>query len=280
MPVKAQEADAADALRAWQLWRARCALALCPPAEQRALRAFAHTRFRRYAAVYARSTNAGAAAVLNPAPGDAWHWFETYLQAHPDRSGKAFKEWLFARAGQQGDPTLDCIQGGATLLLREVVREQLRREYSACWMVALEAPVGADRQGAPFTLSDLLPGEIDPVQTVANREFNELARNETEAVFAALERRERVALLARELGLSLAQPEVTRAAGCGKSVLHTAYHAALQTIAAHVRTRYPHEDRASQAALTVAVFENVRQRIVMWGKSEKGCAQLFLLVET
>ena len=263
----------------WASWHERCALGLCAPEVQAALRRFAHIRYYRFADVYAQSTAGLTAAATTPEPAAAWHWFETYLQLHNTRAGKSYKQWLFARTEAESGPTLDSVQGGATLLMRDVVRERLRQEVSARWVVSLEGPAGADRgDGAP-SLEELLPGPLDTRADVELRDLETLAAADAAAAGAALSRRERVALLARELGLPLSHPVVTTAAGCGKSMLATAYHAALERVAECTQARHPREDRATLADLTIRTFERVKERVVEWGKSETACARFFSTVE-
>lgn len=264
----------------WISWKEKCALGLCSAQTRNVLHGFARARFHHFAAIYAGATNAPDAGALTPEPAEAWHWFETYLRLRNTREGKCYKQWLFARARLQGAPTLDAVQGGATLLMRDVVRERLRREYSSRWMLPLDAPVGtADGDEAP-TLHELLAGEGDPAGAVEERELESLADKEAEGAFAGLERRERIALLARELGLSLAHPAVTRAARCGRSVLNTAYHHALVSLAGHVRARYPREHASALGRMTCLVYDAVKERVLLWGKSEKACTQFFSVDRT
>ena len=263
----------------WAVWRRKCALDLCPADTQSALRAFAEARFHRYVCAYARDTNASNPRALTPDPREAWHWFETHLRLRNTREGKSYKEWLLARTEADGRLTLDSIQAGATLLMRDVVREYLRREFSPRTMVPLDAPAETSPDGLSTCLQELLPGPLSTPDDVATRELKSMAASEAGHVFDALSRRERVALLAREIGVSLAHPAVTELAACGKSVLSTAYHSALQTVAGHVRARHPQDDRETMAALSVRIFEEVKVRVLSWGRSENACARLFSIVE-
>ena len=263
----------------WMAWKQLCALELCPPETRRLLRDFAHNRYLRFAAAYARTTNLPDANALTPESAEAWHWFETHLRLRDTRGGKCFKEWLFARESVDGEPTIDSIQGGATLLMRNVVRERLRREFSSRGTVTLDVAVPIEGGDSAPSFHELLAGDLDTAQAVEQHELEAIATAEAAGAAATLNRRERVALLAREIGLSLAHTAVTRAAGCGKSVLNTAYHNALVGLAGHVRARYPAEANSTLALLTCLVFERVRGAILLWGRSESACAQLFLLVD-
>lgn len=262
----------------WKIWREKCALGLCPSEAQRALQAFARERFFNYASAYARTTSVADPGLLTPEPAEAWHCFETHLQLHNTREGKAYKQWLLARAGT-GPLDLNAIQSGATLIIRDAVRERLRREFPSRRAVELDAPVVADGSPSAPTLRDLLPAEADTLQEVALRDTEALADAEAGSAFAALSRRERIAILARELGLPLSHPAVIEAARCSRSVLTATFPRALQTLADHVQARFPAEDRETQAILTVLVFERVKTRIISWAKSEIACSRFFYVLE-
>jgi hypothetical protein len=174
---------------------------------------------------------------------------------------------------------MDSVQRGATVIMRDVVREHLRREFSSRMMVSLDAPAGSSGADSSPPLAELLAGPLDNPSEVEERELKHLAAQEADKAMAKLDRRERIALLARELGLSLACPDVTQAAECGKSVLNTAYHNALQELAGHVRLTYPKEDKSTLALLTVLTFQEARRLILSWGRSEKATARLCILVD-
>ena len=263
----------------WVTWKQKCALALCPYDTQSELQSFARSRYHRYTSAYAHMTNTPDASTLTPAAPEAWHWFETYLRLHNSHQGKSFKEWLFARAAAGGAPSLDDVQSGASLLMRDVVRERLRHEFSGRNVRALDAPLLTERGHSAPSLLELLPGTLDTAFDVERRELEAIADAEAGTALAALAERERLVLLARELGLAVSHATVITLAGCGKSRLLELYHSALWTLAEHVRTKYPGEDGSTLALLTTLVFERVRPLILLWGKAEIRCARLFMIVE-
>jgi len=264
------------ALNQWTNWKTLCALGLCDQDTQAALHGFAYARYRHFAAAAGLSPMHDLAS-LTPVPAQAWHWFETYLRLHTNRAGKCYKDWLFARCGGEGGLSIDAIQGGASLLMRDVVRERIRREFPGKMMVAFDAPfpgvAGARLPGLDELLADT--GCPDAAETVARRELGTMAAAEAQAAMASMNHRQRVALLARELGYSLVHAEVLAVAGCGKSVLNTAYHDALLGVAGHVRSRYPREAQSTLASLAILVFDRIRQLVTEWGKSELRCTRLF-----
>jgi hypothetical protein len=169
---------------------------------------------------------------------------------------------------------LDALVGGAVVLIRDVAREHLRREKAPSWIVSLQAPIPGVPQ-VTLTLEDLLPGTVDPAEEAAVREFERLSRVHAHAFFQAMERRERVALLAKELGLSLASPLVEEVAGCRKSALNDAYFTFFKRVAADLKTQYAEDDENSLRILAEMTFRGINDMVWEWGASERSCADFF-----
>jgi hypothetical protein len=263
----------------WSEWKRRCALGRCDPETRRALRQFAHQRFRRYAARGAPAVSAAqrplAAAALEPDA--AWHLWETHAVTGTGRGGRRYKDWLFARAASAGDAPVDVIEAGGALLMRDVVREWLRREFSPAMMTSLDAPLPGSE--GPVTLGDLLPGTADPLDDISRREVDALAARVADETLAGMTRRERVALLAKFLGLSLAHPAVEEAGGCRKTVLNEACVRMMDALGARIRRTFAAEDPACLPALGAAALRRLRERLESEEKAEKRCARLFMVME-
>jgi hypothetical protein len=256
----------------WQMWQERCALGLCTAEAVRDLQGFAYNRYGSYLQKYRPNAN--------PVPADqAWHWFESHVALGRSRSSKACKQWLFARGS--GDATLDMVQGGATLIMRDVVREQLRREQSPEWMKSIDAPVSAGPagEGSGPAISELIPEPRGPLTDIEQREFARLATANSDEAFNALSARERIAIVSSKAGLSLAHPVVVAAANCGKSSLFNAYKDGLQKTADIVRNRYSRETPSSRAEITILLLDQIHSMILQWLKLEKSSVQLFRLIE-
>ena len=265
----------------WQEWKDKCALALCAEDTRGQLPGFVHSRFSHFAQAYAGTTNAGTASGLIPSSGEAWHRFETHFQLHDSPGGKKYKEWLFARMETRGYSAQESVEAGASLLIRDVVREYLRREHSSRRMVSISHGVaGCSGEGETLSVEDLLPGTLDTTRAVEERELDAMARSDAEGAFARLNRRERVALLAHAAGMSLAHPEAVKAAGCGRSALNAAFHSALTGIAACTRECHPREAASVHATLACLMFEHVGRLVNLWGKSENGCTPICMWMET
>ena len=263
----------------WREWKERCALALCGEGARRALPGFVYARFARYVEAYIRTTNAASPAAVMPDAGESWHRFETHFRLHAGPEGKSYKEWLFSQPQGSGYLPQESVEAGASLLIRDVVREHLRREFSANWMVSTGERVSSHGEDGSPTLEELLPGGVDTAGDVDERDAERTARADAEAALFRLNRRERVALLVREAGLSLAHPDALKVAGCGKSALNDAFHSALTAIAGLVRERHPHEGKCVQASLACLTFREVRRLVVTWAKSEDSCRRFCEVME-
>lgn len=264
-------------LEDWLQWKQLCALALCRPMTQSALRDLVGRRFRQYVAGYASGPGSGTALE----PRDAWHGFETYFQLHRTRQGKGYKEWLFARGPDPAaDPAaaLAAVESGVSLLLRNVVREHLRQERPS-WrcLSTQESALGPDGPG--LTLDELLPGPSDTLAEVERRELERLGQALVADCLDQLSIRERIALLARELGLSCRHAGAQQAAGCDRTALAQAFPAALKKIARQVAGAHPGESRGFLAALTLQVFQAVREALFQWLRADKARSTLLTPLE-
>ena len=264
----------APALADWTAWHARCALAPCPPATRDALRRFAWDRFRHYA-VRSPGRPAPHDGEL-PSPEDCWHLLETSLATSRTRTGKRYKEWLFARLAGSPDPPLDVIQGGASLLMRSVVARHLRSEGRSPSTVSLDAPTGSNGEGLP--LRDLLPDDA-----AADAAADVGRRLDGAAVVAPflrdLAERERLLVLAGRLGLSLAHPAVRAATGLGRSRAYVLWQHIYTRLAEAVRQRFPDEPPRTQLALASEAAAALGAELFSWGAAEKAAAPLFREVE-
>ncbi|NQU12238.1 hypothetical protein HQ590_15695 [bacterium] len=266
-----------DPLVAWTEWHQRCALGLCSPAAQAILREFALTRFVHFLAKYAERSRIDEHQAARLAPSNPWHLFETYLTVNPNRSGKHYKDWLFARTIGSADPALAVIQGGATLLVRDVVREYLRRECPPPWVSSIDTPVPGTESA--LTVADLLPAAALPTDDIEQREWEMLAAKHAGTLPGQLDHRERVALVAKELGVPLSHPVALRVAGCSKSMLHAAWRQLYHRVARQLRPRYPDDPPVAILQLAILTIAAATQIILEQVSSESGLAQLFLLVE-
>ena len=261
----------------WTEWKDRCAIGLCTGPVQNELRSFAAVHFTLYLRRYAYRTNSSFVQA-DLAEGEAWHLFETHLAVRNTRQGKRYKEWLFARMPGTERDDLESLAGGAALIIRDAAREHLRREYTSTDFISLNSPVqGADSAG--LTLEDLLPGTMDPVDEVATREFERLAVEHAKDLIADMSRRDKIALLAKELGISLAHPEVEKAAGCRKSVLNESYQSFILGTAEKMKETYSKDDPASVRMLTLLTLREIKDLVRIWAGSSAESGRLLSIAE-
>lgn len=232
----------------WQMWRERCALARCPQGARHDLCGFAFDRFRHYLQKVTPS-------IPPPRAHDAWHAFESHLALGRTRSAKAWKQWLFARGGSP--PTLNCIQGGATLIMRGVVRDHLRREHAPGWMLSLDGPVlhRTEPGSNALSLEELLPDPGDPLAAIEQQDIQTCANRLFPAVYGDLSPRERIALTIHQAGKALSDPSVTQAAQCGKSSLCNALCQAMQRMAHALQDALPQESTSTRIAVACILIE-------------------------
>lgn len=256
-------------LEHWQMWRERCALARCTESAQQDLQGFAFNRYTRFLEKCGQPSSA-------PDAFDAWHGFESHLALGHQRTAKAWKEWLFARGGKK--PTLDCIQGGATLIMRDVVRYHLRREHAPKWMLSLHAPIGAKSESEHAAkLADLLPDPSDPLEAIEQHEITVCAQKLTDEVSADLTLVEIVALITHQAGKTLNHPAALKLADCSKSSLHNALHQGLYKMAASIKTALPNEIATVRIAVAKHILENITRQTVK--KLEKDYPRFFQYIK-
>jgi hypothetical protein len=265
-------------LEHWKEWKRLCALERCSDAARATLHQFAMTRFSKYAGRYGSFDSQAQARHVMQDGRHAWHLFETYLTVRKNRQGKAYKDWLFARQGTSDDAPLDIIQGGATLLMRDVVRDWLRQETTPRFFVSMHRPVG-NREAGTITIEELLPVYDDPADQAVMHEYQQLARKHAVDFFAQMRPRVRVAVLARARGIPLSHPATVQAAGCSKSGLHQSLMNWLRNIKTKIHELYPDEGLREKSLLTALIMEALQERIFIWISMEKSCIRFFRLME-
>jgi hypothetical protein len=260
---------------AWTEWKERCALRRCSAEAGGLLTSFAARRLALYVDRLRQGVRDREAAPLH----DAWHLFETHLLLKRSRKGIRYKDWLFARIAGTVDDPLDVVQGGATLILRDVARELWRAEGPRDGTISIQSPLGGDEPDG-ITLEDLLAGTGDnPMEAAAAREYESLAQHHAAEIHSALEPRERLVVLARALGISFAHPALERIARCGKSQLSDCFRMLATRAFDEIHRTYHKEDRQQVVRLAVITMQRVAEKTVEQEKSERCYGALFSLTE-
>lgn len=255
----------------WCEWHTQCAAARCVEATREALRLFGWMRFKHYALIYGDpAITAGAL----PNAADCWHLIETRLATGRTRQDKRYKDWLFDRAGGT-TATLDAVQGGASLLLRDVVRDFLRREGPKAHHLSLDAPSGK----GPNTpsLAELLPDTPDTA--IEDRDLGQLSRSLTQTFFDRLSRRDRLIVLAKHLGVPLYHPLIEAMTGVRKSRVATLWQDVFRHLAAWVNENQSAELHSARLTICLLAAAELGLMVYSWGKLEKTAAELFILAE-
>lgn len=270
--ARCAEASPAD----WLEWKRVCALGGCSDPARDHLQRFAHHRFLRCVERLRGGRWSGVVGRLQQdiQPSEAWHLFESHLEIRNTRGGKRYKDWLFARLAGSEDAPQAVLEGGASLIIRDVVREHLRREWQAGGHLSLEAPVRYGDDGEGPTLRDLLPATEDALGVVARREYTALAAALAERTFDALPLRTRVSVLAKTLELNLHDPRVLTAAQCGKSVLNEQYATYRRELRARVECEFADEDHAGRVFILCQSALGVQERVFLWSRTQPHCAPM------
>ncbi len=274
--MNSKHADiAGQNLSAWEEWREVCALEGCAPAARQALLGFAAARFRLYLGRYAGMNEAHWCPRM-PEPESCWHFFESHVTVRATRQGKRYKEWLFARTEHSQDPALDVIQGGATLIMRDVVREFLRHELLP-HRVSLPQAMLEDC-GMQIRRDRLFAACPDPESQAALREYEALARDHAESLFRDAPLPVRVALLACSMGLPLSHDLVQEAAGRRKSALHSGFRDWLRRMACMLQADYRDDPPECRLTLALLVLDQAQSMAGTWAMAPATPARVKALV--
>ncbi|MDP6491513.1 MAG: hypothetical protein QGH42_05570 [Kiritimatiellia bacterium] len=257
-------------MQPWNEWKERCAVLRCSPETRLALHTFGGQRYRTLAQRCLSTINVSDVVLVALPDADAWHLLELHMTLPEAINGKAYKEWLFARVEGASDAPFDIVQGGATLLMRSVVREHLRREY-------LSAAHISTHQGPPGThptedaTEEWLPGTLDTAEAVETEELALLAAKHAATLFEDLPRRQRIALAARHLHIPLSNARLLAVAGCLRSALHGAFREFAEHVLDYVRDHFPRDDRDTQRDLALALFERISHLCASWAETDYHC---------
>jgi hypothetical protein len=189
-----------------------------------------------------------------------------------NRQGKCYKRWLFDRAAGSSDP-LDAVRGGASVLMREVVREFLRCEGPDARQVSFDGP--PDGPGERLSVAELLPAP--PVADADDPGMFSMARTFARRFFERLEPRERLVVLAKRLGVPLHHPVVEQRVGVRRSRISLLWRGVFERLAAEVDRSLPGEDRSSRLHLALSAASELDQLVFEWARAEDGAAALFAL---
>ena len=222
----------------WRAWKRVCAVDLCDAETAAVLRAFGRARF----ALYLRRSGQPV-----PEAREAWHLFESTCQVSGTRAGKRYKDWLFARARAMEVPWLEAIESGASLLMRSVVREFLRREHSPSFMQSLQQPVG----GGALSLEELLPDPSASASDIDDDSLRAMARELAGRLLPTMDKTERALVWAKVHDIPFTDPRLINKTRLGRSVLHEQFGLFMARLTDLVRARHPKETNSVTTSLII-----------------------------
>ncbi|HMP89233.1 MAG TPA: hypothetical protein PJ991_03480 [Kiritimatiellia bacterium] len=258
---------------AWLEWRRVCAADLCCDATATMLRRFGASRFYAYMNKVETHSGRGMRRSLLYDVNNAWHLLETHAAIGKTRSGKRYKDWLFDRVGPEVESRIRAIEGGATLLMRDVVRQYLRRERGPAFMTSLETKY--TEANASYSLDEWLPGQVNPLNDMAQREWQEIAWHHARDYYSRLESSERIILWARFNGFSLNDERIARWTKTSASLLYKKHLALIDDLGAWIKNKHPDESSAALLHMCRLMLDNLAELITENIYKEKRAVRFF-----
>ena len=258
----------------WQEWKDVCAADLCSASTSTALRQFGAVKFSTMVRKVLLTSNPLYPDMASIDAHHAWHLLETFVCVERSRTGKRYKDWMFRRSPDDTDNRLDALEGGAVLLMREVVREYLRREHAPAFMVSLDKPIGGG-EGVALSLAELLPDRVEPLSEIDAAEWSQLAARLAEDFYPTLSSRERIVLWARSQGFALNDPRLETWAKAGGGLLYKAHRKVVDQIGTWIKRHFPDESPAAMLHLAGLMIDELGEKITATIFTEKRATQFF-----
>lgn len=260
-------------LENWVEWRKVCALCGCSADTRKRLRKYAYGKFAWYVQEYANLIEGTTPKAVARNAGDCWQRFETHMTIGTRAEGKTLKRWLFARVAGSKDPAEKVILGGAKVIMRDVVRSYIREEESNLRDVSLDRVI-VNQQGDKCTLAELLGNEATTPTDPCSADLEAISERIAREAFQDLEVRQRVAILAKELKISLSHPLVEAATSCKKSMLSSVWRRGVRSLAERIQEEFVDESPHTCRLLAEMAMERIKKYIFSWARAEKCCAEL------
>jgi len=258
----------------WVEWKKVCSADLCVAETASALRSFGSMQFAAYLKRYASRVGHYGSAMNVVEVRDAWHLLETFSRVGTTRKGKRYKDWLFQRAEDDSGRRLSALEGGASLLMRDVVRDYLRKEHAPAFMISMNKPLGLEG-GSALTLEELLPDQVSPLDEMSEREWRALAHQHAGKVYPSLDTRERLVIWARASGLALNDPRLLKRTQCSGSLLYLVHRECIHRIGIEIKKEYSEETPSALIHFTCMMLEELVELISSHIVLEKGTVRFF-----
>lgn len=280
----------------WAEWKTKCALQLCGPDAQDALRDFLWQHGLRMTAKmqlslidYFEPPSRAEEKVAIPnelnrakkGKDNLWAYLEHRALAGVHQNGKSYKDWIFSHASHISDENhaLAAILQGVKLQLQMVLRDVLadeislrkeRRNRRSDEGHSFEQPADTNAwlERAAQKAEELLNPSATRLITLAEKsDYDNIADQIAREFMASATLRDKVVLWAKLHDVSLADKRIIAAAGIEKSQLYTCCNAIDEWLRAKIEQF--HEDDGGAYFLRAAVLHNLLDRITLWNNSEK-----------
>ncbi len=259
----------------WEEWKEKCNLRLCGDETKAALLEYSGDRAYRLVKWAMISLKFGYQDIHEIDRWEGWDLFEGFYFDRGERTGKAYKDWLFLTAQNSPDNCVVVLEKEMTLLLRNVVRTYIREHYPRKGGMSLDAPLESGNPDSG-TLMDVTPSpDLSPRDHVEASEERNVAADFASRFFEELSRRERVVLVALGLGLPASCAEAEKAAQCKRSMLADAK----SQLNICIRDRLKREMSEDADYLRFYVLEALLEKCIEWAKGEKSCESMFHLLK-
>ena len=280
----------------WLEWKTKCALCLCSPGVQDLLRKYAWEQGSRLASRLGvpievlvgselesdkKPDSSGALDRANKGATTLWAYLEHRALAGTHASGKSYKDWIFSHASGKADnqQALSSILQGVKLQLNMVFRGVFAQE------IALnkekrkhrvdEGPGTGSTTDSPNAWLERLahkaeellqPNRLMLVGPEERADFDRIAEVLATEWWGAATQRDKIVLCAKLRGISLADPQVVKAAGAEKTQLYKC----LKELDAWIqeKTSKFKEDAPGSNYLRGAILSNLLSRIEMCEDAE------------
>ena len=248
----------------WAEWRAKCDLTKCSLQAQIFLKNFADKIFNYW--LKQIDPNANVPSTFG-GESYAWEIFEQKMLTGITNEGKRYKDDLIEAAhgieSRASGRLRDCVRSAFFFTKKKVVTGAI--EIDGAFISDPDAP----------TLREL----FNPFHLTAQNELQAEARKMGEGIFDSLNLRQKMALIAIELGLSLSLPELEAIFECKQSMRYSAYSSIRMDLLERFRQWLPDEDKEIYELLTDLALNHLQEKALQWGMSEKTCEPLFHLGE-
>ncbi len=272
----------------WMEWKQKCAILKCASDVRYRTAGFLWATAQKFTAslnIRLRDLFAASSTPEDEAADSAanrlWTYFEHRATAGRHANGKHYKDWIFDHSTAFADDAhrLSAILKGVQLQMKMVMRDVLASEISlqlerrSKRVEALSYISGSDHdlwlEEVVAQADELLRGAGSArISAEELADYENIAADIAQPLWAQLSKCERVALWAKSHGLALDDDGVLKMAGTGKSQLYASRKQIEQLIDEKTRQMFPGEDEQGLQILRASILHNLLICTEEWKSSE------------